>query len=120
MTKTEKVIGTMTGLAFVAALGAYFLYGKRGARNRRKISGWMFRLKGEVLDRLENIQELSEGEYYRIVDEISSRYARLEKVGAEELKEMTEELKGSWERLNREMMRPGVRKVEGKKTSKGA
>ena len=33
------------GLAALAAAGAYFLYGKNGKKNRKKISGWMLKAK---------------------------------------------------------------------------
>lgn len=40
MTKTGKMIGAGIGLTAIAAVGTYFLYGKRGAQNREKIAGW--------------------------------------------------------------------------------
>jgi len=105
MTKTEKMIEAGIGLAALAALGTYFLYGKRGAENRGKISGWMLKLKGEVLEKAEEIKELNEEEYYKIVDEVTARYAKLQKVGAEELKHLTGELKGAWAHLNQELVK---------------
>ncbi|HBB67628.1 MAG TPA: hypothetical protein DCZ93_10100 [Elusimicrobia bacterium] len=105
MTKTEKMIEAGIGLAALAALGTYLLYGKRGAENRERISGWMLKLKGEVLEKAEEIKELNEEEYYKIVDEVTARYAKLQKVGAEELKHLTGELKGAWAHLNRELVK---------------
>ncbi len=105
MTKTEKMIEAGIGLAALAALGTYFLYGKKGAENRGKISGWMLKLKGEVLEKAEEIKELNEDEYYKIVDEVTARYAKLQKVGAEELKHLSKELKGAWAHLNRELVK---------------
>jgi len=100
MTKTERMIGAGLGVAAVAALGAYFLYGKNGDRNRQKVTGWMLKLKGEVLEKVEEIKDLNEQEYYKIVDEISARYAKLEKVGAEELNHLSAELKDAWKHLS--------------------
>ena len=99
MTKTEQIIGAGMGVAAVAALGTYFLYGKNGARNRGNIAGWMLKLKGEVLEKVEEIKDLKEQEYYKIVDEVSARYAKLEKAGAEEVKHLAAELKGAWNHL---------------------
>lgn len=101
--KTEKMVGAGIGLAAVTALGAYFLYGKNGARNRERIAGWMLKMKGEVLERVEKIKELNEEEYYRIVDEVAARYAKLEKVAAEEVRHLTEELKGAWKHLGKQL-----------------
>ncbi|MDO8803089.1 MAG: hypothetical protein Q7R35_01540 [Elusimicrobiota bacterium] len=103
MTKTEQIIGASMGVAAVAALGAYFLYGKNGDRNRRKIAGWMLKLKGEVLEKVEEIKDLNEQEYYKIVDEVSARYAKLEKVGAEEVKHLAAELKSAWNHLTKQL-----------------
>jgi gas vesicle protein len=103
MTKTEQIIGAGLGVATVAALGAYFLYGKNGARNREKIAGWMLKLKGEVLEKVEEIKDLKEQEYYKIVDEVSARYAKLEKVGTEEVKHLATELKGAWKHISEQL-----------------
>ncbi len=103
MTKTGKVIGAGFGIAAIAALGTYFLYGKKGAQNRAKISGWMLKMKGEVLEKVEKVKDLNEKEYYEIVDEVTARYAKLGKVGAQELKHLTGELRGAWAHLSREL-----------------
>ncbi len=96
MKTTEKVVGTGIGLAVVAALGAYFLYSNRDEKNPGIIAGWILKMKGEVLEKVEEIKDINEAEYYKIVDEVSAHYAKLGKVGAEELKHMTSELKGAW------------------------
>ncbi|HBB66562.1 MAG: hypothetical protein A2X28_07885 [Elusimicrobia bacterium GWA2_56_46] len=104
MTKTGNMIEAGIGLAAVAALGAYFLYGKNGAQNRVKIAGWTLKMKGEILEKVEELKELNKEEYYRIVDEVSKRYAALEKVGAEELGHLTEELKAAWKHISRQVV----------------
>ena len=105
MTKTGKIIAGI-GMAAIAALGTYFLYGKRREKKHRIIAGWMLRMKGEVLEKVEEIKELNKElnkeEYYKIVDEISARYAKLGKVGAAELKHLTAELKGSWANISKQ------------------
>ena len=103
MAKTEQLVGAGIGVAAVVALGTYFLYGKNGARNREKIAGWMLKLKGEVLEKVEEINDLNEQAYCKIVDEVSARYAKLEKVGAEELKHLASELKGAWGHLSEQL-----------------
>ena len=103
MAKTESMIEAGLGLAVIAALGAYFLYGKNGERNRGKIAGWTLKMKGEVLEKVEELKELNEEDYYEIVDEVSARYAKLAKVGAAELQRLTEELKGAWGHLSAQL-----------------
>ena len=103
MKTTEKLVGAGLGVAAIAALGTYLMYGERGEKNRKLIAGWVLKMKGEVLEKVEEAKDLGEDEYYRIVDEVSARYGKLGKVGAEELKHMTVELKGAWERISREL-----------------
>ena len=103
MNKTEKMIGAGVGVAALAALGAYLFYGEHGAKNRQTVAGWMLKMKGEVLEKVEEIKDLNKEEYYKIVDEVSGRYAKLGKVGAGELKHLTGELKSAWEHLNKEL-----------------
>lgn len=102
-TKTEKMIGAGLGVAALAALGTYLMYGERGEKNRQLVAGWVLKMKGEVLEKVEEIKDLNKDEYYKIVDEVSARYAKLGKVGAEEMKHLTKELKNAWEHLSREM-----------------
>jgi len=100
MTKTENMIEAGIGLAAIAALGAYFFYGKSGERNREKVSGWMLKMKGEILEKVEEFKERNEEEYCKSVDEVSAHYARLGKVGAAELSHLTHELKSAWRHLS--------------------
>ena len=103
MTKTKKVIGAGIGVAALAALGTYFLYGKRGEKNRQLIAGWVLKMKGEVMQKVEEVKEINEAEYYKIVDEVSARYARLGKVSADELKHLSEDLKIAWKHMSKEL-----------------
>jgi hypothetical protein len=103
MSKTNRLVEAGVGLAAIAALGTYLFYGKTGKENRKKVAGWMLKLKGEVLEKAEEMKKVNRGEYYRIIDEVSARYSKLEKVGAEELRHLTEELKTAWVHINKEL-----------------
>lgn len=103
MKTTEKVIGTGIGIAALAAIGAYFLGGDKGEKNRDLVRGWTLKMKGEVLEKVEDLRELKKEDYYKLVDEVAARYERVERVGAEELKRLTKDLKGAWEHISREL-----------------
>jgi hypothetical protein len=103
MTKTEKIIGAGVGVAAIAALGTYLLYGERGEKNRQLVAGWILKMKGEVLEKVEEVKDLNREEYYKLVDEVAGRYAKLGKVGAGELKHLTTELKTAWKHLSKEL-----------------
>jgi len=99
--KTKTMIEAGLGAAAVAALGAYLLYGKNGGSNRAKVSGWMLKLKGEVLEKVEEFKDINKAEYNKIVDEVVAHYAKLGKVGVEELKHLSQELKDAWGHVKR-------------------
>jgi len=103
MSKTNKLIKAGVGLAAIAALGTYFLSGKRGVQNREKIAGWMLKMKGEVLEKVEEIKQLNKEEYCKIVDEVAARHAKLGKVSAAELKHLTKDLKDAWAHLSKQL-----------------
>ncbi|MEK9201839.1 MAG: hypothetical protein AAB944_02605 [Patescibacteria group bacterium] len=116
MNKQNKVtIGMALGAAAVAAgAAAYFLYGSKGAEKRRtKIKGWMLKAKGEVLEKIEGLQEISEQEYHAIIGEVLSRYAKVKHIGASEASALEKELKKYWAHLKKEFATTS-KKVAGK------
>ena len=104
MRNRDKLVGAGGGISAIAAAGAFFLYGKRGARNRETIVGWALKVKGEVLEKMEDMQEIDREAYYRLVDRTAQRYGRIKRVGASDLKRLTEELKGAWTHISRELI----------------
>jgi hypothetical protein len=103
MKTKDKVLGAGIGLAALAAAGAYFLYGKRGARNREKIEGWALQLKGEVLERMEKLKDINQQAYEELVDETASRYGRTKRVSAQELRHLTAEMKNAWSHISKQI-----------------
>ena len=100
----KKAIGAGIGIAALAAIGAYFLTGKRGAKNRAAIKGWTLKMKGEVLEKVERVRrKLDREDYEKIVDDVAERYGKLERVGAAELKRLTAEMKKAWAHISEEM-----------------
>ena len=103
MKTKDKLIGAGIGLAALAAAGTYFLYGKRGAKNREAIAGWALQLKGEVLSKLEKIKHVNQQVYNEIVEETAEKFGRVKDVGAAELKVITADLKNGWTAIEKEL-----------------
>ena len=103
MTKTGTVVRAGIGMAALAAAGAYFLYGKKGARNRETIAGWALQLKGEVLEKMEKLKDLDQKAYNKLVDETAARYGRVKRVSASELKNITADLKNAWAHIGEQL-----------------
>ena len=103
MKNRDKMVGVGIGLAALAAAGAYFLYGKRGAKNRERIAGWALQLKGEVLEKMENLKDINQEAYNELVDETAARYGRVKRVSVSELRHITDELKSAWTHIGRQL-----------------
>lgn len=73
---TKNTHGGLKILATAAAIaaGGYFLYGKDAAKNRKRVKGWMLKVKGEVLDEIEKLKEIDEERYHKIVDNVVGKY----------------------------------------------
>ena len=106
MTKTS--IGTKVaigaGVATLAAFAAagYFLYGsKDGAKNRKKVRGWMLKAKGEVLEGVEKMKDVSEEQYNSIIHKVGAKYKALKSIDPREVDAMMKELHGHWKNIKK-------------------
>lgn len=105
-TKTKKKTTSHKGLASIALLtaaaGAYMLYGSKNAsKNRTVIKGWMLKAKGEILEKLEQLKEVDEEKYHKIIDGVTKKYAPLAHVGKTELEALVKETKGHWKNIKK-------------------
>lgn len=103
MKTKDKMIGAGIGLAALAAAGTYFLYGKRGAKNRETIAGWALQLKGQVLEKMENLKEVNQQKYNELIEETVERFGRVKNVSAAELKLITADLKSAWSHIDKQL-----------------
>lgn len=103
---TKKGSGVKTGLAVVASIGAiagaYFLYGTdAGKKKRKEIKGWMLKAKGEVLEKIENVKDLSEDKYKSIVATVMKKYDGLKDKYGEDAAILYKELMSYWSHLKK-------------------
>ena len=103
MKTKDKMIGAGIGLAALAAAGTYFMYGKRGAKNRKTIAGWALQLKGQVLEKLEKMKNVNQKAYDELVEETAEKFGRVKDVGAAELRVITSDLKNGWSAIKKEL-----------------
>lgn len=91
-----KTLG-LAGLAVAGLAGAYFLYGKNGAKNRKTIKAWSLRAKADVIEKLEKAKEVSEETFHSVVDEISSKYgSKVKDISPEDIAAFSKDLKKHW------------------------
>ena len=105
-TSFKTVLGVGAGAALVAAAATaasgYFLYGtKAGARKRKQMKGWMLKAKGEVLERIENLKDINEQAYGKIVNTVMAKYSKAKGINLIELASMKKELKSHWKHIQK-------------------
>ena len=110
--------GAGIGLAIVAATAAagYFLYGsKEGAKNRAKIKGWTLKAKGEVLEQMEKLKDVSEFEYNKVLDKVGDKYSKVKSIDTEEVKDMIDDMRKHWKNIQNQI-EPKAKKAAKKGT----
>ena len=111
-----KKVAVGAGLVALAAAaaGTYFLYGtKKGAKTRKQIKGWALKAKGEILEKMEELQEINEKTYNKIVDEVKAGYKKVKKIDAKDVEAFGKEMKSHWKGIKAE-----IEKKAGKKKGK--
>lgn len=92
------------GLAVALAAGAYYLYGtKDGAEKRKKLHGWTVKMKGEVMDKLEKMENVTEGKYHSVVEATAKKYAKFDNVRKTELVALVKDLKKHWKNIKKDL-----------------
>lgn len=93
-----KVIGVG---ASVAALGAaaYVLFGPDGKKNRKAVKSWAVKMKGEVIEKLENAKEITEPVYHDILNKVHDKYSKLKSLDASDVKLEIEEIRKHWKHM---------------------
>ena len=64
----------IAGVAAASAAVTYFLYGPKADENRAKLRGWMLKAKGEIMEELEELEDVTMEKYEEIVDRVMVKY----------------------------------------------
>jgi hypothetical protein len=131
MNKKQKKVAVgvgLTALAAAAAAGTYFFTGKKGAKNRAKVSKWADDAKNDVVKQLKSMKQVTQKSYGEAVDTVVEQYKKAKKIDPTELLALAGELKGHWDSIAGEVtavskkvvptVKKLVKKTAPKKTSK--
>lgn len=89
---------------------AYYLYGSReGQAARKNMAAWAVKMKGEVLEGLEKLKDVSEPKYKELVKKVSDKYAKVDKT---ELNKVTAEINAVWSKMKKEVNAEILRRAE--------
>ncbi len=101
--KQVKKDSSSTGTAVVVGAGvialaaaSYFFFGPEGKKNRHNLKGWMVKMKGEVIEKIENAEHMTEAAYEKIVDAVAVKYAKAGKISEAEIRLFATMLKQQW------------------------
>ena len=113
---TSKVGGVVAVAAGVAVLSAagYLLFGPQGKKNRKVVKGWTLKAKGELLERLEGMENVTAEEYHKAVAEVMKKYSALKSIAPAEISKITDEFNKSWKAI----IAANAPKKSGKKAAK--
>lgn len=121
--KSENNVGTGFALgvaAASAALAGYYLFGPKGKENRVKVKGWMIKAKGEVLEKIETLEHLTEDKYHTIVDSVLAKYEKLKSITEEETKKLKKELKSRYKQVEKDLQQAQKKVTKKTKTARAA
>ncbi len=100
----SKSIAVGAGVAVAVIAGAYFLYGsKNAAKNRKKVKAWSLKAKGEILEQIENLSEVNEEIYHKIVKEVSDKYQAVKNIDKNDIAEFVKDLESHWKNIAKEL-----------------
>ncbi len=117
----------ITGLFASALLGAHFLFNtEKGKKSLKHLKSWSFKMKGDLLEKLEKAKNIDENTYHIIVDDLVAKYQKIKGMTVEEIAEISKELKANWKKIKDEAKktqqlssgkseRPVAKKVPAKK-----
>lgn len=106
-----KMVAIGAGVAALAAAG-YFFFGPNGEKNRKKMKGWMIKMKGEVVEKMEMVKDMTEPAYNNIVDSVAASYIKAGQA-KEEVVGLAKDLKKHWKAISG--MTSGKKKTATKK-----
>lgn len=99
----KMTIGIGIAGAIAAAAGAYFLYGStKGPARRKVVRTWIVKMKGDVMEEVENMKELSEDSYHEAIDKIAEKYSKIKDINTKELATTIKQLKSHWKDIKKE------------------
>lgn len=118
-TSTARKAGIGVGSLAAAVAGAYYLYGtKQGAKKRKKMRSWALKAKGELMEKLEEMEKVNKKVYHEAVDKMAKRYAAMKHIDTKEVEKLAADLKMQWKHIQKEIKKEG--KIAAKKAAKEA
>ncbi len=95
-----KVVAISAGIAALGA-GAYLLFGPDAKKNQKKVKGWAIKMKGEIIEKMEQAKEVTAPVFASIVENVASKYSKLKNIDTTELKATVADIKRQWKGMEK-------------------
>ena len=86
---------TLAGLAATA----FFFFGPKGEKNQKHAKAWAIKMKGDVVEKLEAADGVTEAVYREIIDSVAADYKKAMKAGDEEIGALAQDMKEHWKAI---------------------
>ena len=112
--KVAKAVAIGAGVAALS-VAAYMLFGPNGKKNQKALKGWAIKMKGEIIEKMEAVKDVTAPVYEKIVGEVAAKYAKLKHIDAADLEAEVATLKKHWKALTKSSVKKVTKKVVAKK-----
>lgn len=109
-----KVVAIGAGVAALS-VAAYMLFGPNGKKNQKALKGWAIKMKGEIIEKMEAVKDVTAPVYEKIVSEVAAKYAKLKHIDPKDLENEVATLKKHWKAMMKSTAKKTVKKVVAKK-----
>lgn len=89
------------GASLAGLAAAYYFLSPKGKRHLENTKSWVIKMKGDVVEKLEQAREISEDVYNRIIDSVATKYEKNLKSNPEEIRAVAQDLKAHWDAISR-------------------
>lgn len=107
---TKKTVAVGASIAALAA-ATYYFFGPEGKKHQRDFKGWMIKMKADIVEKIEDVGEVTEPIYDKIVDGVALAYAKAGKVSEEEVAPYADILKKQWKNIVSAAKKPSRKKA---------
>lgn len=97
--KGAQTAAVTAGVAGLAA-AAYFFLGPNGKKNQKAVKSWAIKMKGDVVEKLENAREVGEPVYHQIIDTVAAKYEKGKTTAPAEVQALAQDLKKHWKTIS--------------------
>ncbi len=94
-----SILSFLAGAAAVIAVGGYYLFGPKGEQHRMEVDRWVRKARRDILSKMGDIQDITEDQYHRIVDDTVEKYAGMRDLSISHVERVKANFKARWNEM---------------------